>query len=354
MAAKKKEKEDLGLELTIESINKEFGAETLFRVGAQGRAIAVPKFSSGSPKIDLALGGGYPIGRIIEIFGPESSGKTTLCLHAIKEIQRLGGLCAFIDAEHALDVSYAASLGVDTDKLLIAQPGSGEEGLRILDKLVRTGKVKLVIVDSVAALVPKAEIDGEIGDSHVGLQARLMGQTLRMVTGKANETGTTIIFTNQIRYKIGVMFGNPETTPGGNALKFYASQRLDVRRAATNKDATGESISNLTRVKVIKNKVAPPFREAEVDIEFGTGLNLYAEILDLAEQYGVVQRAGAWYSYKAERIGQGRTNTIAFLKANPAIFEPMHEAVKVHLFGAIAQIQAEAPPTEEIEENIDE
>lgn len=354
MANKKKAKEDLGIELTIDAINKEFGTGTLFRVGVNGRAIAVPKFSSGSPKIDLALGGGYPIGRIIEIFGPESSGKTTLCLHAIKEIQESGGLCVFIDAEHALDLTYAASLGVDVDGLLVAQPGTGEEALQILDKLVRTGKVKLIVVDSVAALVPKAEIEGQIGDSHVGLQARLMGQALRMITGKANETHTTIIFTNQIRFKIGILFGNPETTSGGNALKFYASQRLDVRRAATNKDAAGESISNRTRVKVIKNKVAPPFREAEVDIEFGTGLNLHAEILDLAEEFGIVERSGAWYSYGTERVGQGRSNTITYLKEHPLIFGPIHEAVKIHLFGTIAQIQAEAPPSEEDEESVDE
>ena len=357
MAGKAKaKKSDDGLELTIDSINKEFGEGTLFTVGVNGRIVATEKFSSGSPKLNRALGGGYGEGRIIEIIGPESSGKTTLCLHAIKEVQSLGGLCAFIDVENALDIEYAQDVGVDIDSLLISQPNNGEQALQIVDKLIRTGKVKLIVVDSVAALVPKEELEGQIGDSHVGRQARLMSQALRMITPLAKHTGTTIIFTNQIRMKIGVMFGNPETTPGGEALKFFASQRLDIRRTATNKDAEGEATSNSVRVKVIKNKIAPPFKTAELDIEFGRGLNIFAEVLDLGEEFGIVDRSGAWYSLAMEkaRIGQGRAAAIAYLETHPDIFTIIYERVKHRMFGDLAQALAEAPPREELGEKVDE
>jgi recombination protein RecA len=351
----KAKKEDLGLQLTIDAINKEFGEGTLFSVGINGRIIATEKFSSGSPKLNRALGGGYGAGRIIEIIGPESSGKTTLCLHAIREVQEAGGVCAFIDVENALDLEYAQDVGVDVDSLLISQPNNGEQAMQIVDKLIRTGKVKLIIVDSVAALVPKEELEGQVGDTHVGRQARLMSQTLRMITPQAKHTGTTIIFTNQIRMKIGVMFGNPETTPGGEALKYYASQRLDIRKTAVNKDADGEATSNSVKVKVIKNKIAPPFKTAELDIEYGRGLNIFAEILDLGEEYGIVARSGAWYSLEAQRLGQGRGNAILFLEENPEIFTIIEERVKHKMFGDVAQILAEAPPLEEeLKESVDD
>ena len=347
MAGKKKaSKENVGLDLTIDAINKEFGVGSLFRVGTSGRIVDTPKFSSGSPKLDRALAGGYGRGRIVEIYGPESSGKTTLCLHAIREIQETGGMAAFIDVEHALDVEYASSLGVDIDSLLVSQPGTAEEALNIADRLVRTGAVQLIIIDSVAALVPKAELEGQIGDSHVGLQSRLMSQALRMMTPAIQTTNCTVIFTNQIRMKIGVMFGNPETTSGGNALKFYASQRLDIRRTATNKTAgdDGEAYSNTVRVKVVKNKIGPPFRIADLDIEFGTGLNIHAEILDLAVEYEIVDKSGAWYSYQGERIGQGRPNAIAFLQEHEELFTTLNLSVRKKLFGEVSEALATVDP----------
>lgn len=362
MAGKKKEKvDDNGLQLTIDAINKEFGAGSLFRVGNAGRVIEAPKLSSGSPKLDMALGGGYPDGRVIEIFGPESSGKTTLCLHAIREAQQRGGVAAIVDAEHALDLKYAQSLGVDVETLLVAQPNTGEEALNIADRLIRTGKIAIVVIDSVAALVPKAELEGEIGDSHVGLQSRMMSQALRMIVGKAQETGTIVYFTNQIRMKIGILFGNPETTSGGQALKYYASQRLDIRRVSSEKNSDGESISNRVRVKVIKNKVAPPFREAEIEIEFGTGLNVHAEIFDLAIEFGFIQQSGSWMTFPALpgaiensfRL-QGRGSCVEFLKRDTSYFDKLEEMVRNRIFKTTAQMLAEAPPSEEAEESFDE
>ena len=282
---------------------------------------------SGSLSLDLALGGGYPKGRIIEIYGPESSGKTTLTLHAIAEIQKQGGTAAFIDAEHALDPSYARKLGVDTENLLIAQPDNGEQALEITETLVRSNAVDLIVVDSVAALTPQAEIDGDMGDSHMGLQARLMSQALRKLTGIINKSKATVIFINQIRMKIGVMFGNPETTTGGNALKFYASVRMDIRRTGQIK-VGDDIIGNRTKVKIVKNKIAPPFRLAEFDIMYNEGISKTGDILDLAAQYGVVEKSGAFYKYGGETIGQGRDKTKTFLKDNPEIMSEIDNKVR--------------------------
>ena len=334
MAGKKKgAKENLGLELALKAITDEFGADSLFCAGDSGRVLDVPKLSSGSLKLDIGLGGGYGEGRVIEVLGPESAGKTTLMLHAIKEAQKKGKLCAFIDAEHALDLRYAEGLGVDIDSLLVSQPGCAEEALKILDKLARTGAVGLVAIDSVAALVPKAELDGEVGDAHVGLQARLMSQTLRMITGIAQKTGTTIFFSNQIRMKIGVLYGNPETTSGGNALKFYASQRLDVRKISTNVGGSdGQAVSNRVRIKIIKNKLAPPYREVETDIEFGRGFNIQAEVLDLGIEMGFVEVSGSWLTLGGKRA-QGRAQAIALLQAEPELYETLSIAVRAKIFG---------------------
>jgi recombination protein RecA len=326
------------LEIAIASVEKEFGRGAIMRLGSdESLAMNIETVSTGSVGLDVALGiGGYPRGRIAEIYGPESSGKTTLTLHAIASVQAQGGVAAFIDAEHALDVTYAKRLGVKTDELLISQPDYGEQALEIADMLVRSGAVDLVVVDSVAALVPKAEIEGDMGDSHVGLQARLMSQALRKLTGTVSRSRCLLVFTNQIRMKIGVMFGSPETTTGGNALKFYSSVRLDVRRIGSIKEANPERkgetlvVGNRTRVKVVKNKMAPPFREVEFDIVYGTGISRSGEVLDMAADLGVVQKSGAWYSVDGERIGQGRENARQYLVEHPALMTKVERKVLQH------------------------
>ncbi|MFC2453931.1 MAG: recombinase RecA [Candidatus Saccharibacteria bacterium] len=314
------------LNLAMEQITKQFGDGSIMKLG-DAKKVDVELLPSGSLSLDLALGGGYPKGRIIEIYGPESSGKTTLTLHAIAEIQKQGGTAAFIDAEHALDPSYARKLGVDTENLLIAQPDNGEQALEIAETLVRSNAVDLIVVDSVAALTPQAEIDGDMGDSHMGLQARLMSQALRKLTGIINKSKATVIFINQIRMKIGVMFGNPETTTGGNALKFYASVRMDIRRTGQIK-VGDDIIGNRTKVKIVKNKIAPPFRLAEFDIMYNEGISKTGDILDLAAQYGVIEKSGAFYKYGGETIGQGRDKTKTFLKDNPEIMSEIDNKVR--------------------------
>lgn len=314
------------LNLAMEQITKQFGDGSIMKLG-DAKKVDVELLPSGSLSLDLALGGGYPKGRIIEIYGPESSGKTTLTLHAIAEIQKQGGTAAFIDAEHALDSSYARKLGVDTENLLIAQPDNGEQALEIAETLVRSNAVDLIVVDSVAALTPQAEIDGDMGDSHMGLQARLMSQALRKLTGIINKSKATVIFINQIRMKIGVMFGNPETTTGGNALKFYASVRMDIRRTGQIK-VGDDIIGNRTKVKIVKNKIAPPFRLAEFDIMYNEGISKTGDILDLAAQYGVIEKSGAFYKYGGETIGQGRDKTKTFLKDNPEIMSEIDNKVR--------------------------
>ncbi len=315
------------LELAVRHIEKQYGKGAIMRLG-DAPAIAVDVIPTGSLALDAALGvGGVPRGRIIEIFGPESSGKTTLALHIMAEAQKLGGACAFIDAEHAFDARYAANLGVDLDNLLVSQPDTGEQALNICDTLVRSGALDVIVVDSVAALVPQAEIQGDMGDSHVGLQARLMSQALRKLTGTINRTRTVLIFINQLREKIGVMFGNPETTTGGRALKFYASVRMDIRRVGSIKEGT-DIIGNRTRVKIVKNKVAPPFREAEFDIIYGEGISTLGELVDLAVEYNILQKSGSWYAYGEERIGQGREAAKAWLKEHPEAQEAIRQQVK--------------------------
>lgn len=338
MSAKKSDKTDTpvgpiasegklkALGLAQEQINKQFGDGAIRRLG-DTQTIDVELISSGALSLDLALGGGYPKGRIIEIYGPESSGKTTLTLHAIAEIQKQGGTAAFVDAEHALDPAYARRLGVDTDNLLVAQPDNGEQALEIVETLVRSSAVDLVVIDSVAALVPQAEIEGEMGDSHMGLQARLMSQALRKLTGIINKSNTIVIFINQIRMKIGVMFGNPETTTGGNALKFYASVRLDIRRTGQIK-AGEEIIGNRTKVKVVKNKIAPPFRAAEFDIMYNEGISKTGDVLDLAVQHGIVGKSGAWFDYADAKIGQGREASKTHLTANPKVLAEIEAKVR--------------------------
>lgn len=314
------------LGLAQEQINKQFGDGAIRRLG-DTTTVDVELLPSGALSLDLALGGGYPKGRIIEIYGPESSGKTTLTLHAIAEIQKQGGTAAFVDAEHALDPAYARKLGVDTDNLLVSQPDNGEQALEIAETLVRSNAVDLVVVDSVAALVPQAEIDGDMGDSHMGLQARLMSQALRKLTGIINKSKTTVIFINQIRMKIGVMFGNPETTTGGNALKFYASVRMDIRRTGQIKE--GENIiGNRTKVKIVKNKIAPPFRIAEFDIMYNEGISKTGDVLDLAVQHEIVGKSGAWFDYGDGKIGQGREATKKYLKENPEVLAEIDEKVR--------------------------
>ncbi|MBY6036020.1 recombinase RecA [Fictibacillus nanhaiensis] len=306
------------LDMALRQIEKQFGKGSIMKLGEQTEQ-RISTVSSGSIALDIALGiGGYPRGRIIEVYGPESSGKTTVALHAIAEVQRNGGQAAFIDAEHALDPEYAQKLGVNIDELLLSQPDTGEQALEIAEALVRSGAVDILIIDSVAALVPKAEIEGEMGDSHVGLQARLMSQALRKLSGAINKSKTIAVFINQIREKVGVMFGNPETTPGGRALKFYSSVRLEVRRAEQLKQGQ-DVVGNKTKIKVVKNKVAPPFRTAEVDIMYGEGISYQGEILDIGSDIDIVQKSGAWYSYEGERLGQGRENSKQFLKENPEI-----------------------------------
>lgn len=317
------------LELAVSQIERTFGKGSIMRLGDATR-MKVETISSGALTLDLALGGGLPKGRIIEIYGPESSGKTTLALHAVAEVQKAGGVAAFVDAEHALDPTYAAALGVDIENLLVAQPDTGEVGLEIVDQLVRSTAVDIVVVDSVAALVPRAEIEGDMGDSHVGLQARLMSQALRKITGNIGKTGCTVIFLNQLRQKIGVTYGNPETTTGGTALKFYASVRLDIRRVQTLKKGT-EEFGIRAKVKVAKNKVAPPFRIAEFDIIFGKGISNLGCILDMAEETGVITRKGAWYSYKGENLAQGRDNTIKYMEENPAFAQEVEQQVRQKL-----------------------
>jgi len=307
------------LEAAIAQIERAFGKGSVMRLGRADQKIEIETISTGSIGLDIALGvGGLPRGRIVEIFGPESSGKTTLALHVIAEAQKRGGVCAFIDAEHALDPTYARALGIDLDNLLISQPDTGEQALEIADTLVRSGAVDVIVVDSVAALVPKAELEGEMGDAHVGLQARLMSQALRKLTASIGRSRSLVIFTNQIRSKIGVMFGNPETTTGGNALKFYASVRLDVRRIGQVKERD-QTIGNQTRVKVVKNKVAPPFRQVEFDIIYGKGISKSGELIDLGVKAGIVEKSGSWYSYNGQRIGQGRENAKVFLEEHPEV-----------------------------------
>ena len=307
-------------------IERQFGKGAIMKLGARP-VENIPVISTGSIELDLALGiGGLPRGRVIEIFGPESSGKTTLALHAVADVQKQGGIAVFIDAEHALDTAYARKLGVDCDDLLVSQPDTGEQALEITDMLLRSGAIDVVVIDSVAALVPRAEIEGEMGDSHMGLQARLMSQALRKLTGTIGKTMTSVIFINQIRMKIGVMFGNPETTTGGNALKFYSSVRLDIRRIGAIKDGQ-DVVGNRTRVKVVKNKMAPPFKEAEFDIMYGEGISSTGDLLDVGVNTGIVDKSGSWYSYNGERIGQGRENVKKFLQDNPDLFKKV--AVKV-------------------------
>jgi recombination protein RecA len=315
------------IELAVSSIEKQFGKGSILRLGANEKPKDVQVVPTGSLALDIALGaGGLPRGRIVEIYGPESSGKTTLTLHVIAEAQRRGGICAFVDAEHALDVVYARKLGVKTDDLLVSQPDNGEQALEIADMLVRSGAIDVVVVDSVAALVPKAEIEGEMGDSHVGLQARLMSQALRKLTGTIAKSNTLVIFINQIRMKIGVMFGNPETTTGGHALKFYASVRLDIRRIGAIKQAE-KAIGNRTKVKIVKNKLAPPFREIEFDMMYGEGISKEGDMLDLASEMNLLEKSGAWFAWKGERIGQGRENAKEFLKNNPDVAQQIERAV---------------------------
>jgi recombination protein RecA len=316
------------LDAAMAQIERAFGKGSIMRMGAKSGTEAIDVISSGSLGLDLALGiGGLPRGRVIEIYGPESSGKTTLALHAIAEAQKRGGTCAFIDAEHALDPIYARKLGVDVDNLLISQPDTGEQGLEIADTLVRSGSVDVLVIDSVAALVPRAELEGEMGDSHVGLHARLMSQALRKITGSVARSNTMLIFLNQIRLKIGVMFGNPETTTGGNALKFYASIRMEIRRTGSIKDRE-DVTGNHTRVKVVKNKLAPPFRQVEFDIMFGEGISKVGELIDLGVKAGVVEKSGAWFSYDSQRIGQGRENAKTFLRENPKIADSIEKKIR--------------------------
>jgi recombination protein RecA len=335
------------VELALSQIEKQFGKGSIVRLGSREALVPISVISTGSISFDGALGvGGVPRGRVIEVFGPESSGKTTITLQIIAEAQRNGGLAAFVDAEHALDPGYAKKLGVDVDNLLVSQPDSGEQALEITEALVRSGAIDVLVVDSVAALVPKAELDGEMGDSHVGLQARLMSQALRKLTGTVSKSRTSLIFINQIREKIGVMFGNPETTTGGRALKFYSSVRVDIRRIAAIKE--GDTVvGNRTKVKIVKNKVAAPFREAEFDILYGEGISREGDVLDLAVLHNIVEKSGAWYSYAGERIGQGRENTRNFLKENKDIFAKMDGEVRKKLnIGAVAKAEVpEVPAT---------
>ena len=337
------------LETALAHIDRQFGKGTVMRLGSEERA-PVDVIPTGSVALDAALGiGGLPRGRIIEIYGPESSGKTTLTLHAIANAQRNGGIAAFIDAEHALDPVYAAKLGVDIDALLVSQPDTGEQALEIADMLVRSGSIDLVVVDSVAALVPRAEIEGEMGDSHVGLQARLMSQALRKLTGGLHQTKTTAIFINQLREKIGVFFGSPETTSGGKALKFYASVRLDIRRIETLKDG-GDSVGNRTRVKVVKNKMAPPFKQAEFDILYGTGISREGSLIDFGVDKNIVKKSGAWYTYEGDQLGQGKENARRFLIQNPEIAAEIEQKILIAL-GIVADPNAAA---EDNVESLDE
>jgi recombination protein RecA len=334
--------------LAVAAIEKQFGKGAILTMTEDGVDREVETFSTGSPSIDLALGiGGYPRGRMTEIFGPEASGKTTLALHAVAEVQRAGGIAAFVDAEHALDVGYARRIGVQVEDLLVSQPDTGEQALEIVDVLLRSGAIDLVVVDSVAALTPRAEIEGEMGDQHMGLHARLMSQAMRKLTGTVAKSNASVIFINQIRMKIGVLFGNPETTTGGLALKFYASVRLDVRRIAALKEGD-EVVGNRTRVKVVKNKLAPPFRQAEFDILYNQGISMEGDLIDLGVEAGLVEKSGAWFSYQDERIGQGRENARRFLRENPEVRARLAEAVYAHrgLKRAVPAASAAEAPAE--------
>ncbi|GAA3811675.1 recombinase RecA [Cellulomonas soli] len=328
------------LEAALSQIDRQFGKGSIMRLGDEGRA-PVEVIPTGSIALDVALGiGGLPRGRVVEIYGPESSGKTTVALHAVANAQRAGGIAAFIDAEHALDPEYAKKLGVDTDALLVSQPDTGEQALEIMDMLIRSGAIDIVVIDSVAALVPKAEIEGEMGDSHVGLQARLMSQALRKITGALNSSGTTAIFINQLREKIGVFFGSPETTTGGKALKFYASVRMDIRRIETLKEGT-EAVGNRTRVKVVKNKMAPPFKQAEFDILYGVGISREGSLIDMGVEHGFVRKSGAWYTYEGDQLGQGKENARKFLRDNPDLADEIDKKIKEKL-GIGARLDAPA------------
>lgn len=335
------------LDAALAQIERQFGKGSVMKLGDPGTQMNVETIPTGSLSLDIALGlGGIPKGRIVEIYGPESSGKTTVTLHMIAEVQKRGGIAGFIDAEHALDPVYARNIGVDIDNLYISQPDNGEQALEITETMVRSGAIDIVVVDSVAALVPKAEIDGEMGDAHVGLQARLMSQALRKLTAVISKSNCTVIFINQLREKVGIMFGNPETTTGGRALKFYSSVRLDVRRIESLKQA-GEVIGNRTRVKVVKNKIAPPFKEAEFDIMFGKGISREGDLLDLAAEAGIIVKSGAWYAYKGQKIGQGRENAKQYLLDNSAAYTEVEAAVREHYFGDVAGKASEESQTPE-------
>lgn len=337
MAAPNSEKQK-ALSAALTQIERQFGKGSVMRMGDAGIDQDIEKVSSGSLGLDIALGGGLPKGRIVEIYGPESSGKTTLTLQVIAEIQKLGGTAAFVDAEHALDPSYARKLGVNVDDLLVSQPDTGEQALEITDMLVRSGGVDVVVIDSVAALTPRAEIEGEMGDQHIGLQARLMSQALRKLTANIKRTNTLVIFINQIRMKIGVMFGSPETTTGGNALKFYASVRLDIRRTGAIKKGD-EILGNETRVKVVKNKVAPPFKEANFDILYGQGISRESEIIELGVNINALDKAGAWYSYQGLRVGQGKENVRDYLKEHPDMANELEAKIRAHFFAPLEEIK---------------
>src|SRR5829696_850000 len=325
------------VEIAVGQIEKQFGKGAIMRLGQKDAVTAIPSISTGSVSLDYALGiGGVPKGRVVEVFGPESSGKTTLTLQIIAEAQKLGGMAAFVDAEHALDAQYAKKLGVDLDNLLVSQPDNGEQALEIVEVLIRSNAVDVVVVDSVAALVPRAEIDGEMGEAQMGLQARLMSQALRKLTGAVSKSKTCLIFINQLREKIGVMFGNPETTTGGRALKFYASVRIDIRRIGAIKDGE-QVVGGRTRVKVVKNKMAPPFREAEFDIMYGEGISKEGDLLDLAVEKRIIEKSGSWFAYSGERLGQGRENAKQFLKDNPEVFRSIDEKVRKELGMTVAE-----------------
>ncbi len=335
------------LEAAISQIDSNFGKGSVMRLGQQ-EALDVESISTGSLSLDLALGiGGLPKGRIIEIYGPESSGKTTLALQVVAEAQKKGGICAFVDAEHAMDPAYAKKLGVKTDELLISQPDTGEQALEITDTLIKSGSVSVLVVDSVAALTPRAELEGEMGDAHVGLQSRLMSQALRKITGSVSKSNTMVIFINQIRMKIGVMFGNPETTSGGNALKFYSSVRMDIRRIGAIKDKD-QIIGNTTRVKVIKNKVAPPFKVVEFDLMYGKGISKVGELIDLGAKADIIEKSGAWYAYKGEKIGQGKENAKTYLEKNPSIAEEIEKIVREKAGMIAKEMEGNPSPKEKI------
>ena len=344
--------QDRALDLAVSQIEKQFGKGAIMKMGADAVIVDIPSISTGSLTLDLALGiGGLPRGRVAEIYGPESSGKTTMALHVIAQAQKTGGTCAFVDAEHALDMGYAQKLGIKGEELLLSQPDNGEQALEITETLVRSGALDVIVVDSVAALVPRAEIEGEMGDPQMGLQARLMSQALRKLVGTISRSKTLVIFINQVRMKIGVMFGNPETTTGGNALKFYASVRLDIRRTGAVKIAD-EVVGNRTRVKVVKNKVAPPFKEAEFDILYGRGVSKEGELIDIGTDQGIVEKAGAWYSFSGDRIGQGRENSKEYLRENPNIAEIIETRIR-EKFGIIPGSEGELQEADQVAEAVE-